>query len=181
MKEKVPTGRYWQDSHSPQSQRPQNDRWINILQWASRYHTRWHSPQSNPSSPQVTMLFHHCLKKESMSPLPNSSLLTTPSNSALEASMIMKALHEIIEKWLYYKYVHNNASKTTCVFWHSHPSWSRILYLHNGLLVINSYCSQGYWSLSHLFCQHPHTFTDPKLLFELKLIWLCPQKHHLDH
>jgi len=27
-----------------------------------------------------------------------------------------EGLHEIIEKWLYYKYVHNNASKTTCVF-----------------------------------------------------------------
>lgn len=76
-----------------------------------------------------------------------------------------EGLYEIIEKWLYYKYVHDDISKTTCVFdtRMSHDpeyfiftmdSWESTLIVLKDTQAFRAY-----------FFHSPH-LTDPKLLFE---------------
>jgi hypothetical protein len=76
-----------------------------------------------------------------------------------------EGLHEIIEKWLYYKYVHNDVSKTTHVF-DTHVSHDREYFIftmdswESTLIVLKD---------TEAFCAyfiHSPYLTDPKLLFE---------------
>jgi hypothetical protein len=76
-----------------------------------------------------------------------------------------EGLHEIIEKWLYYKYIQDDATKMTCVFdTHVSPdceyfiftmdSWKSTILVLKDVEAFHAY-----------FTQLPN-LTDPKLLFE---------------
>ena len=76
-----------------------------------------------------------------------------------------EGLHEIIEKWLYYKYVHDDSSKSTCVF-DTRLSHDREFFIftmdswESTLIVLKD--TQDFHAY---FTQSPF-LTDPKLLFE---------------
>jgi hypothetical protein len=96
---------------------------------------------------------------------PKSIPILNPFELCIGSLNDYKGLHEIIEKWLYYKYIHDDSSKSTCIFdtclSHDHKFFIFMMDSWESTLIIlrdtQAFCAY--------FTQSPF-LTDPKLLFK---------------